>query len=231
MEAKDKYLFSGIGFVFTGESGIIGIDIDHCLADGQPNEVAAAILAKLPPTYIEVSPSGSGIHIFIKGTLPPGGNKNSKTGVEMYGSHRYFTMTGNRWKNCADEIALDNGVLNWIHGTYIKPKRQPKSRNEAVNQGISNPTHLSFWYDELENKMYVSAAEKDELDVYEIPKFYWRKLKYHSPCEISRRAFLLALQHRFSWEDGSKYSYPGDNGVRNGNPSVIFNMSEGVRER
>lgn len=138
LEAKDKYLFSGIGFVFTAESGIIGIDIDHCLTDGQPNEVATAILAKLPPTYIEVSPSGSGLHIFIKGQLPGGGNKNSKTGVEMYGSHRYFTMTGNRFSNCVDEIALDNGVLNWIHTTFIMPKREPKSSKATVNQGISS---------------------------------------------------------------------------------------------
>ncbi|MDL2287372.1 hypothetical protein LJB90_02255 [Eubacteriales bacterium OttesenSCG-928-G02] len=28
---KDKYNFSGVGFMFTAESGIIGVDIDHCL--------------------------------------------------------------------------------------------------------------------------------------------------------------------------------------------------------
>ena len=52
---REKYLFPGVGFVFTTESGIVGIDIDCCLDDdGNPNETATAILAKLPPTYIEV---------------------------------------------------------------------------------------------------------------------------------------------------------------------------------
>ena len=118
--AKEKYFlgqdhfFSGVGFVFTAECGIIGIDIDHCLVDGKlnsrPSDVAAAILAKLPPTYIEISPSGEGLHIFLKGNMPSSGRRNNKYGVEMYSSGRYFTVTGNRWYNCADEIAEDNGA-------------------------------------------------------------------------------------------------------------------------
>ena len=138
--AQEKYLFTGIGFVFTEESCIIGIDIDNCLKDDQPNEVAAAILAMLPPTYIEISPSGSGLHIFLRGRLPPGGKKNSKTGVEMYGSARYFTMTSNRWRDCADEIAHDNGAIELIHSAYIKAKAQPKSKKKATYQGISTLT-------------------------------------------------------------------------------------------
>ena len=44
--AYEQYLYSGVGFVFTGESGIIGIDIDHCrdTASGALNETATAIL-------------------------------------------------------------------------------------------------------------------------------------------------------------------------------------------
>jgi len=139
--AKEKYTFSGIGFVFTAECGIIGIDIDHCLSNGQPNEVAAAILAKLPPTYIEISPSGKGLHIFLQGEIPKGGNRNSESGVEMYSSRRYFTMTGNRWRDCADEIGQDNGCIKWIFDTYIKPKKPTKSNAYTVNQGISTMTN------------------------------------------------------------------------------------------
>jgi primase-polymerase (primpol)-like protein len=143
LESKEKYLFTGIGFVFTSESGIIGIDIDNCIINEKLNDVATAILEKLPPTYIEISPSGKGLHIFLMGKLPSGGNKNSKTGVEMYGTSRYFTMTGNRWHTCVDEIAVDNGVLNWIHSTYIKPPSTPKSKKsskKSVIQGYSTLT-------------------------------------------------------------------------------------------
>ncbi len=62
LQAKEKYLFTGIGFVFTEGCGIVGIDIDHCLENGKPNDIAADILSKIPPTYVEISPSGNGLH-------------------------------------------------------------------------------------------------------------------------------------------------------------------------
>lgn len=132
---KDKYSFTGIGFVFARESGIVGIDIDHCLQDGLPNDVATAILEKLPPTYIEVSPSGTGLHIFLRGELPAGGNKNTNAGVEIYDHARYFTMTGQRWQNCADEIALDSEAISWIHTAFILKK---SSKQAQVFPGISS---------------------------------------------------------------------------------------------
>lgn len=60
--ARQKYLFTGVGFVFTEAGGIVGVDIDHCKKeDGSWNEVASAILAKYP-SYTEISPSGTGLH-------------------------------------------------------------------------------------------------------------------------------------------------------------------------
>ncbi|MCL2165472.1 MAG: hypothetical protein FWH55_14055 [Oscillospiraceae bacterium] len=63
-----KYLFTGIGFVFTQDSGIVGLDVDNCLDEnGKPNEVAADIIAHIPPTYTEITPSDRGLHFFLKG--------------------------------------------------------------------------------------------------------------------------------------------------------------------
>jgi len=42
--------------------------------------------------YVEVSPSGTGIHIFVEGTVRGGGIRKGK--VEMYGRDRFFTITG-----------------------------------------------------------------------------------------------------------------------------------------
>ncbi|MCL2071168.1 MAG: DNA primase [Oscillospiraceae bacterium] len=136
VHARELYNFSGIGFVFTEDCGIVGIDIDHCLdSDGNSNAIAADIIARLPPTYIEFSPSKTGLHIFLKGTLPKGGNRNSATGVEIYSNARYFTMTGNRHPNCVDSIADDNGVLAWIHSTYVatpKLEKSPKKQSATT---------------------------------------------------------------------------------------------------
>ena len=38
---------------------------------------------------------------------------------------------------------------------------------------LGNPTHLSFWYDEENGNLLISAASKDDLDAYEIPPAYW----------------------------------------------------------
>lgn len=87
------------GFVL-GE-GIGCIDLDHCLVDGRPNKAARDLLSRLPETYIEVSPSGDGLHVF--GLLPEGaGVRTERNGlaVEIYSIGRYMTVTGRRLPGC-----------------------------------------------------------------------------------------------------------------------------------
>lgn len=134
-DALERYGYTGLGFVFTEDDEFIGVDIDHCCDTdiGTFNEIATAILAK-QPTYAEYSPSGKGVHLLFKGTMPEGGNKNTTTGVEMYGSLRYFTMTGQKLPNAPDEIAADNGTLSWIHETYIRPKKKHKKKSKAKSK-------------------------------------------------------------------------------------------------
>src|SRR5690606_7470569 len=54
---------AGKGLGFALGDGIGCIDLDHCLVDGELAPWAQAILDACPPTYIEVSPSGTGLHI------------------------------------------------------------------------------------------------------------------------------------------------------------------------
>lgn len=82
----------GIGFMLG--NGFVGIDIDHCRdpQTGMLTEAAQDILHIVAGAYSEVSPSGTGVHIICRGSLPPGGRR--KENVEMYSIGRYFTMTG-----------------------------------------------------------------------------------------------------------------------------------------
>jgi len=140
LTCAEKYNFNGIGFVTVEDDGIILIDIDNCLdKNGQPNEIASDIIAHLPPTYIEESPSGKGLHAYLKGDMPKGGNRNSKTGVEMYSSNRYFTLTGKKFQGSVDFIGSDlGGALEYIHQKYIAPakksKKQSKNHPGAVSE-------------------------------------------------------------------------------------------------
>lgn len=55
---------SGIGFVFTRENNITGVDLDHCRDEGTGviDTWATVYLEKLN-SYTEVSPSGAGLHL------------------------------------------------------------------------------------------------------------------------------------------------------------------------
>lgn len=134
--ARDRYGYTGLGFVFTNDDDFVGVDIDHCRdkETGALNEAATAIIAKAA-TYTEVSPSGEGVHLFFHGKIPEGGNKNSTTGVEMYAFGRYFTMTGNRLSGAPLEVQQDDGVLSWIHATYVKaPKKDKPAPQKKVSK-------------------------------------------------------------------------------------------------
>src|SRR4051794_37005196 len=70
--AVDKYSLDGPGFVFAPGGEITGIDLDRC-RDPETGEIAqwAEEFITLVNSYTEISPSGTGVHILIRGTLPP----------------------------------------------------------------------------------------------------------------------------------------------------------------
>ena len=93
-----------LGFVL-GE-GIGCIDLDHCLIDGKPTTAAAAFLARMPKTYIEVSPSGDGLHVW--GLMPEGPGSRRTVGglnVETYSVGRYITVTGKPFEGSVPRLA------------------------------------------------------------------------------------------------------------------------------
>lgn len=73
--------------------GLVGVDLDHCRnpKTGVLEASAQEIVATLE-SYTEVSPSGTGVHILMRGTLPRGRRRVGP--IEMYDSARYFTVTG-----------------------------------------------------------------------------------------------------------------------------------------
>jgi len=64
----------GVGFVFTDDDPIVGVDLDDCRdpETGDVDDAALDIIKRLD-SYTEVSPSGTGYHVLIRGELPEGG--------------------------------------------------------------------------------------------------------------------------------------------------------------
>jgi putative DNA primase/helicase len=86
---------AGIGFVFSPEDPFCGVDLDDCrdLETGAIAEWAAGLVRQLA-SYAEVSPSGTGVKVFVQGTRPKGRNRPGY--VEIYDQGRYFAVTGHR---------------------------------------------------------------------------------------------------------------------------------------
>jgi primase-polymerase (primpol)-like protein len=89
-------LGSGFGFVLDGD-GIGCIDLDHCIsADGEVAAWARCVLEANPGTYVEVSQSGLGLHVFGWLKAGPGSvTRDAVQGnVEVYSRGRYIAVTG-----------------------------------------------------------------------------------------------------------------------------------------
>lgn len=89
----------GVGLVLAGD-GIVGVDLDHVVHDGAPDPAAMALLDRIGCQFIELSPSGTGLHGWGYGPNI-GGRRGKLDGlnVEMYSQGRYLTMTGRPLKD------------------------------------------------------------------------------------------------------------------------------------
>jgi putative DNA primase/helicase len=129
-EARSAYKtgrYAGIGFMLSKEAGIVGVDIDHCIRDATLDPQAQKIITQLD-TYTERSPSGEGVHLFLKGKLP--GVYHRKGTIELYEDKRYLTITGHAIHtpptipNRQTEL---ESVYTDLFRTFVTPPNAPES--------------------------------------------------------------------------------------------------------
>ncbi len=98
----------GVGFVLSEADDVVCIDLDHCIRpDGSLESWAAPIVRAADTTYVEVSPSGDGLHIWGRADVRQGRRirRQDGTAVEVYGTGRYITVTGRRHGSCPSTLA------------------------------------------------------------------------------------------------------------------------------
>ncbi len=100
--------YHGIGFVLTHDDPFFFIDLDDIdCEDALKRQIA---IADDFQTYQERSPSGKGLHIIGKGSVPSG-RRMSKLGIEVYSNERYMTVTGDVF-NQKKSIELEQAKLS-----------------------------------------------------------------------------------------------------------------------
>jgi putative DNA primase/helicase len=91
----------GVGFMFSSVDPYAGVDLDGCRdpESGHVEEWAVRMIDRLRG-YAEISPSGEGAHVIVKGRLPEGVKHKIELenggGIEAYSERRFFTMTGRK---------------------------------------------------------------------------------------------------------------------------------------
>ena len=85
-----------VGFVFTADDPLFFLDIDHCYTDGKWSALATSLCAQFKGCLVEVSQSGTGLHIIgtYLGAEPLHKCKNQRAGLELYTSKRFVALTG-----------------------------------------------------------------------------------------------------------------------------------------
>lgn len=128
--------FDGVGFVLTRKDPFTGIDLDHCIdpATGVIEPWALAIVDQLH-SYTERSPSGTGLHIFVRGTLPPHGRKRGS--IEFYQNGRYLSVTGNHLPGTPQAIEYRQLTLQRVHGVHF-PKLNPNRNGSRPPQPFTS---------------------------------------------------------------------------------------------
>ena len=128
---KTKFIspkVDGIGFMLPLDGSMTMIDLDHCVDDdGNLNNFARSIMNRFKDTYMELSQSGKGVHIFCFGGVP---NAVKTNAIEIYSKTRFCAMTG----NCINkqEVMNYDRELQKLFDEYGKKVEQPKPVIQSV---------------------------------------------------------------------------------------------------
>ena len=120
--------YDGIGIRVSGR--IVGIDLDHCIENGKLLPWAQPIVDRFKDTYIEISPSGTGLRIFC--LLPGDFSYDTQTyyikhgDIEVYipgHTNRFLTVTGNALTEA--DVAETAEALVWLLDAYMRRPTPP----------------------------------------------------------------------------------------------------------
>lgn len=148
--------FDGIGIMLNNK--ILGVDIDHCIINGEVSPEVAAFIEKAR-TYTEISPSGTGLHVYLPLTedmtlvrkrAPRGIGKD----YECYVTGRWFTFSSSPWKESYPlRTVTPAEALELLRILGYPWKKDLLPKNETETEPIEV---ISITDEQLLNKMFTS---------------------------------------------------------------------------
>src|SRR5699024_7004114 len=212
-EKSDVY--NGIGFVLSNNDNYICLDVDDAVNPdtGQLQTDLAIEMTEL--TYCELSPSGTGLHCFFKGTLPDNRKKKrTDLDIELYDTGRFMTVTGHSIGQ--SEICDDQETINNIVERYFKA--EPKKQNLTITKtGNSIFTDNEIVKMMTKKSKYKKLLAGDYEDIFESPseavQSLLRVLAFYTGRDKAQmeRIFLTYNNLTDKWDESRGNSTWGNN--------------------
>jgi len=182
LDGKGKY--SGIGFCLTEEAGYIGIDWDKVRdpITGEWNKEALEEILSLY-SYGEVSQSGTGAHVLMKGKHP--GDKKRTEDIEIYSGlgwneekqkmdyGRYFIVTGQHIEGTPREITENQEAINKLYekrfGEEKKEEKKSTPTKAPVNlrsPDLTDEEVLQLCRAATNNEKFIKLYDKGDCSEY-----------------------------------------------------------------
>lgn len=153
--------YEKIAFVFSDTDNLVGIDLDDCLTVNKNGDVELDERAKLilevfaGKAYAEISPSQKGLKMIARGTKPTGSRCSDGTGIEMYDSKRFWTITGQSFSQAHCHISPQSAQnqIDWFVEEYLRKEKQPsKTSKQTIDLSNMSPG------DTLESRLLAYAS-------------------------------------------------------------------------
>ena len=128
--ASQRFQFDGPGFVFSDQDLFSGVDLDDCRnPDNGEIAIWAGRIIRQLNSYTEVSPSQTGVKIWVRGKIAGSGKKKAyESGeVEIYSRGRYFAVTGQRLDGTPETIESRQAELEALVSEIFVKTEAPKA--------------------------------------------------------------------------------------------------------
>lgn len=157
LNAHENGVGEGIGFVLTETDPYAVIDVDGLQSVENLPELAQEIVNM---SYTEQSPSGHGLHVWIryKHDSTKFMNKNTKLGYELYDKKRFITVVGEAINNLP--INESSEISSFIEKVFKREQSAIKQEFPQINSDGRGKSHLS------ESKLIEIASRSKKGDIF-----------------------------------------------------------------
>ncbi|MEG0966736.1 MAG: DUF5906 domain-containing protein [Pseudomonas sp.] len=220
-----------VGFVFTEADPFFFLDIDDALVGGQWSDTAQGLCSQFAGCAVEVSQSGTGLHIIGTGTVPPHGCDSKPLKSQFYTSRRFVALTGVHAQGDASRDAtpaLRRLVVDhfpptrasdpdhWQEGP-VEGWRGPESDEELVRRALRSTstaaifgggvTFAQLWQADAEALAAKWPGDREAYNASEADAALASHLAFWTGCDMPRMDTLMrqSALMREKWDHRPDY--------------------------